>query len=268
MDVYEAGKILGKRRSEWRSWSRCENVVMTLRSARSYPGFIYPDHIPIPQLSLSTMDAFKEFYATLPPLTTDSLSPSTSTHIYVCTHTARDCRCGEIGEPLYAALKKEVRRRGVDAERIQISRIAHVGGHVYAGNALIYRQGIAADWSVAPLHHATRTEVVCRYGLLRATDASLLINHALSDSPEPLYELWRGRLNTPATEIKERYSAFMTANESTPTLTTKKHAKERVRKPLGEEVDLIFVDYEGDETKVVSFEGESIMASVHPVLLD
>lgn len=51
----------------------------------------------------------------------------------------------------------------------------------------------------------------------------------------------------------------MESNEST--TTAKKHVKERLRKPLGEEVDLIFVDYEGEETKVVSFEGESIMVS-------
>jgi hypothetical protein len=50
-------------------------------------------------------------------------------HLLVCTHTARDCRCGDIGGPFTDALKAEIRRRGV--ERVHIAETGHVGGHKY-----------------------------------------------------------------------------------------------------------------------------------------
>lgn len=50
------------------------------------------------------------------------------THIYVCTHAARDCRCGMTGGEVAAALREEVESRG-ETQRIFISETAHVGGH-------------------------------------------------------------------------------------------------------------------------------------------
>lgn len=58
-------------------------------------------------------------------------SPKTTpnrTHIYVCTHAARDCRCGTTGGEVATALREEVKSRG-ETQRIFISEAAHVGGH-------------------------------------------------------------------------------------------------------------------------------------------
>jgi len=68
--------------------------------------------------------------------------PSTSTgvvdpdglHLYVCTHGARDCRCGEWGSKVADALREEVfKRRQTDLtgkySRIVLGEVGHVGGH-------------------------------------------------------------------------------------------------------------------------------------------
>ncbi len=46
--------------------------------------------------------------------------------ILVCTHGARDCRCGDIGGDLVTALKAEVGRR---KSTVEIGELGHVGGH-------------------------------------------------------------------------------------------------------------------------------------------
>ena len=130
----------------------------SLTSFVSYQATLYPDFttVPIP-LSLSTVSAFEEYYLALPPpksLPPTLSSPKPRAHIYVCTHGARDCRCADIGEPLYQALVKEARRRKLGGEMgdpsteegVLIARIVHVGGHVWAGNALVYREDGRSDW--------------------------------------------------------------------------------------------------------------------------
>ena len=48
--------------------------------------------------------------------------------LYVCTHGARDCRCGEGGGEVVRALRAEVARRGRGRE-VFVGEVAHVGGH-------------------------------------------------------------------------------------------------------------------------------------------
>jgi Sucrase/ferredoxin-like len=56
-------------------------------------------------------------------------------HIYVCTHGARDCRCGEWGSKVAEALKEEIsKRRESDStckySQIVLGEVGHVGGHL------------------------------------------------------------------------------------------------------------------------------------------
>ncbi len=56
-------------------------------------------------------------------------------HIYVCTHGARDCRCGEWGSKVADALKEEIsKRRESDStckySQIVMGEVGHVGGHL------------------------------------------------------------------------------------------------------------------------------------------
>ncbi|KAI0701737.1 Sucrase/ferredoxin-like-domain-containing protein [Earliella scabrosa] len=62
--------------------------------------------------------------------------------LYVCTHGARDCRCGETGGEVARALRTEVAKRGVGDE-VCVGEVAHVGGHKYAANVLVFPYG---DW--------------------------------------------------------------------------------------------------------------------------
>ena len=64
--------------------------------------------------------------------------------IYVCTHKARDARCGRAGPPLVEALGEAAKRRRKDGgPRVAVHGTSHVGGHKYAGCAIAYPSG---DW--------------------------------------------------------------------------------------------------------------------------
>lgn len=73
------------------------------------------------------------------PSVKSSFKPET--HIYLCTHSSRDCRCGLLGPIIIKALKKEIKEKGI--ENVKVSSVSHVGGHVWAANALVYPHG---DW--------------------------------------------------------------------------------------------------------------------------
>ena len=49
-------------------------------------------------------------------------------HIYVCTHAARDCRCGDTGGLVAAAFRKEIDQRGLTSV-VKLGETGHVGGH-------------------------------------------------------------------------------------------------------------------------------------------
>ena len=65
------------------------------------------------------------------------ISPkSTSTaaqplYIYVCTHAARDCRCGDTGGLVAEAFRKEIDRRKLTSV-VKLGETGHVGGHKFS----------------------------------------------------------------------------------------------------------------------------------------
>lgn len=94
-------------------------------------------------------------------------------HIFICTHGARDQRCGVCGPPLYERFAAEIAARGLE-RHVHLYRSSHVGGHRYAGNVLIYPAG---DW----------------YGYVTPAAVPVLLERAiLGGSIVP--ELWRGRM--------------------------------------------------------------------------
>ncbi|GAA6032585.1 hypothetical protein JCM8097_004828 [Rhodosporidiobolus ruineniae] len=244
----DAGK--GEAREAWDPTRSKFEKPPELAEEEVYSATLYPDFVHLPSFSLSSLPSFESLYASLPPapslLPSSTPSPASSappprTHIFICTHGTRDCRCSDLGEPLYQALVKEVKRRKVGGELkdgdegVRIARVAHVGGHKYAGNALVYREGSGSDW----------------YGLLRASDAPELVDYALSASPLPWFSRWRGRLNLSPEEVKEAYSTHVSAGAE--------GRKEEKRSVLGDPVELRFVTYEGEEIVVKGYEGESLM---------
>ncbi|GAA5992054.1 hypothetical protein JCM5350_000556 [Sporobolomyces pararoseus] len=223
-----------------------------------YSATLYPDFKHFPSFSISSLPSFEKVIDSLPSTPSPSSpSPSSSssfssttlkprTHIYVCTHGSRDCKCGDLGEKLYQSILLEVERRKLGGELsstsesrqegVRISRIAHIGGHKFAANALVYRElDGKCDW----------------YGLLNESDVNDLLDDAISTRPETdttLYSNWRGRLGLSSDATKAQYSS------STSTRDKKKQVQE-----LGEKVEIKFVTFDGDELNLVGYEGESLM---------
>ncbi|CEQ41980.1 SPOSA6832_03762 [Sporobolomyces salmonicolor] len=246
--VTDGGKATEEKGAEW-SPERTKFDEPPEGPEEVYSATVYPDFLTIPGFSLSTLPSFESRFLSLPPASAPPLAdiplsaaapPTGRTHIFVCTHGSRDCRCGDLGEPLYQALLKEVSRRKLGGELkdgedgVRLARIAHIGGHKWAGNALVYREGAGCDW----------------YGLLRDSDASTLLDYATSRSLTPWYSRWRGRLTVTPEAAR---SAHLTHSSGV------KSQAEDVRNELGEQVELRFETWEGEEIKIKGYEGESLM---------
>ncbi|TFK67198.1 hypothetical protein BDN72DRAFT_843370 [Pluteus cervinus] len=108
--------------------------------------------------------------------------------LFVCTHGARDCRCGNTGGQVFRALQEEVdRRKRLDPtgniNKVKIGSVGHVGGHAHAANVLVFPRG---DW----------------LGRLQAGDASAVLDEVLSNPARPMGlsdpplmpDHWRGRM--------------------------------------------------------------------------
>ena len=103
--------------------------------------------------------------------------PLTGHHLFVCVHGRRDVRCGECGPPLIDKLQAELDQQ-FPGEKATVYPTSHVGGHVYAGNLLIYPGG---DW----------------YGYVTPDNVSSLIEQHLGQG-QIVWNLWRGRMGMAA----------------------------------------------------------------------
>ena len=177
--------------------------------------------LPLPHISLSTIDTVVEQLVSHMEATT--IQPGTQEHtdILVCTHGARDCRCGEKGGKVYEALKEEVKgmqKDGPDLPKVRVGEIAHVGGHKYAFSSFLR------------FHCGQRIHTHPRYaanvliyphgewlGLIQPEDAPTILRKALSppgsgfirplgrnDAPI-LPERWRGRMGFGKDEMIEMF---------------------------------------------------------------
>lgn len=126
-------------------------------AGRVYDGYLYPSFEKVEGLSLSTLDAFEDRLVGLLDNPTEPIPPpkDPATHMYICVHAARDCRCGDIGESLYQAVLRFIRRKKLggwmgttEQDGIRLARVSHIGGHKFAANALVYKQGGENEWSV------------------------------------------------------------------------------------------------------------------------
>jgi hypothetical protein len=89
--------------------------------------------LELPHVSLHNVDAVGaaiERHVQGPPTS----ATQNEAHFYVCTHGARDCRCGQRGLAVYDALVASVARaRERDpagpAAHIKVGAVGHVGGH-------------------------------------------------------------------------------------------------------------------------------------------
>ncbi len=135
------------------------------------------------------------------PMQTAKRKATDESHIYVCMHGSRDCRCGVVGTELLDALRdtfsKENEQSGRQLKPTRVYGVSHIGGHKWAASALVYPHG---DW----------------YGNLRPWDAPLLLRasqapgssgHDLQDDREKMvhWSRWRGRLGMSQEKMMQHY---------------------------------------------------------------
>lgn len=94
-------------------------------------------------------------------------------HVFVCIHRARDERCGGCGPKVLDAMKAACASEGLE-EVVTVRATSHVGGHKYAGNVIVYPEGV---W----------------YGYVRPEDAPRIIRDHIREG-RVVEELCRGRM--------------------------------------------------------------------------
>jgi hypothetical protein len=93
--------------------------------------------------------------------------------ILVCGHHNRDVRCGLAAPGIMQKMKELLEQLGL-SEQVMISRSSHLGGHKFAGVAVVYPSG---NW----------------YGRLTEQDAAHVIKAECVEH-QPYPALWRGRM--------------------------------------------------------------------------
>lgn len=106
-----------------------DNEVYSLQTfARGRAG------LQMPSVTMDNLDEVRSRlydYMERPPTETVD---SGGLNLYVCTHGARDCRCGEWGTKVADALRNEIHRRKEmeptgKYSRVVVGEVGHVGGH-------------------------------------------------------------------------------------------------------------------------------------------
>ncbi|KAG6872239.1 hypothetical protein C0995_011661 [Termitomyces sp. Mi166 len=164
----------------------------------------------VPDLNMENLDEVAEMleqHATQGPL-----APGTSDEIrlYVCTHGARDCRCGDMGSAVFRALQEGVARLvkedpfGV-ASRIKVGEVGHVGGHQFNTPRTCLYTLMANGIVVSPSVYRPSVLKSIRLGMLKPGDIPTVLGRIL-DSPVRPYSAedapilpshWRGRMGLP-----------------------------------------------------------------------
>jgi hypothetical protein len=106
------------------------------------------------------------------------------TFIFVCSHRRRDDRCGYCGPVIVDLMRQAIEKHPnrVIHELVRVFPCSHVGGHIYAGNVLVYN----------------RKGGVC-YGCFCPSDIEALLDSIATDPatvPPSLEARVRGRMGT------------------------------------------------------------------------
>ncbi|KZP27415.1 hypothetical protein FIBSPDRAFT_730832 [Athelia psychrophila] len=122
------------------SWSAEQPALRSSGDGEAYAAtaFTPSGRVDIPLLSMDTLDEVVQELKSRVDRPPPSV-PEETTHLYVCTHGARDCRCGDMGGAVVRALREEVQRRKLSS--VKVAEVGHVGGHQWAANLLVYPHG-------------------------------------------------------------------------------------------------------------------------------
>lgn len=116
--------------------------------------------------------------------------------ILICSHQSRDSRCGALG-PLLASQFRRVIKNSTDEalplgprkhftpDKVNVGMISHVGGHIFAGNVIMY---VPKTWQ-SPL-----AGYGIWYGRVEPKHVEGLVKETLSEG-KIVQELFRGGIN-------------------------------------------------------------------------
>ncbi|KAF9975430.1 hypothetical protein BGZ73_000935 [Actinomortierella ambigua] len=107
--------------------------------------------------------------------------------ILVCTHGARDCRCGDRGGELQRILKDMVEQTGLSSA-VKVYGVSHIGGHKHAPNTIMYPSG---DWHGNLSEHDS---VDAQQIVFEALSKASMDPETLKSSEPIMLDKWRGRM--------------------------------------------------------------------------
>jgi hypothetical protein len=110
------------------SWDPSQRLAKPHSETESYSATAFSKGggpLKIEQITLSNFNrVIGEVTAQLPT----GIPQNDTTYLYVCTHGARDCRCGDTGGKVATALREEISQRGLSST-VKLGETGHVGGH-------------------------------------------------------------------------------------------------------------------------------------------
>ena len=176
--------------------------------ARSHPGDAPGDVLMFPQMRrhrlgphlASSPDAVAAFVRDVvvsgAANRSSSGEPLRGAHVFVCTHAARDARCGLCGPALIDTFRDEVRRAGL-ADVVAVRGCSHTGGHKYAGNVLVFvPAGGVPNRRDDDGDDARASSKGIWYGYVTPASVREVIERTIRDG-EVIPRLWRGSLGMP-----------------------------------------------------------------------
>lgn len=198
-------------------------------------------------------------------------------HLYVCTHNARDCRCGTTGTAVFSSLASIFSTPESTSSssastsapstptvaRVQVQEIGHVGGHNYAVNVLDFPSGDMYG-SVLPsnVDAFARALAVTTAPLGVEPEHDSSASRSIEDT-KLLLSLWRGRLGmsseeqvASAADLKSRIDNA--DNDTSPISTATLKPLARGTSPASL-VPLVFETHEGERISLEAEEGLSVM---------
>jgi len=179
--IEEAEGLLGRMARDVREASDAERsgTKLTATDEASEEGgmdlLVFPDAIRYRVVDEADWEAILETHVK-DGRVSDSVPafPLPGRHVFVCVHGRRDERCGCWGPSIVEALRAACVEGDIE---VPVRATSHVGGHKYAGNVLVYPEGV---W----------------YGYVRPEDAERLVREHLAGG-RVVRDLLRGRMDAP-----------------------------------------------------------------------
>lgn len=172
-------------------------------TSEAYPATFYHHASPpytLPSLSIATIPEIVKQLENLSEVAVNPQPVETNAdiHLYVCTHGSRDCKCGDTGGAVHRTILSHLSNLNPsEFPKIHLHEIAHVGGHKYAANVLVFPAG---DW-----YGDLTPEDVPTFLSALSTSRGIPLS-AREGNDALLWKKWRGRMGMTQDEQVAHYN--------------------------------------------------------------